>query len=580
MGFGTGHVFKTTDGGQSWTRHHRQPAGCAGQQHRDRSAKSPNDVYVASDVGVFVATDGGVTGETWQRMGTGLPDTVVVQLKLSQVGSRVLVAATHGRGAWAIAPLTNQPDFALGATPDVQSLKGAASGSVQVTARAINGYSGTLTLSCATPASGCSFSPATIQPGQSSTLTVSASAVTATTTPVTISATDGTLTHIDTVLVHPSFTLQITPASATTIVGGTVTETISGQGIPGTETLSCSGLPAGASCSFSPAALTPGTTQSNLTVTVPDSTPYTDGSVTVVASDGSTTTSAPFNLRVSTFQLQSTNGTKVVAYGSNATATFDILNSSSAASPPTVTLGCIHLQASCSFNPAVVGPNQTSILTVSNLGPPVKGPAMTALTLTGTSGQETETQLLLYRVEDFSLAAQRTTGYREGDTATFVISVSSVGGLAQPVTMSCPNLPAGLTCSFAPDAVQDAASTTLTVSGLSSVSSFPLNLNVQGDIQGDTHSLALTVQKAPFQVTATPATDDHGTGDRLGNLHPGNVFHQRQPAEPDLRLWRPALPGGVLIQPGHGDRGKFHPDDPQRPQRPADGHFCRRRPDE
>lgn len=89
-------IFKTTDLGNTWT---------------NISGNFPNvpinwitldpvngSIYLATNVGVYVATDGGVTGEQWQKLGTGLPNVPVTQLKITPAGT--LLAATYGRNAW------------------------------------------------------------------------------------------------------------------------------------------------------------------------------------------------------------------------------------------------------------------------------------------------------------------------------------------------------------------------------------------------------------------------------------------------------------------------------------------------
>ena len=92
-----GHIFKTVDGGASWT---------------DFSGNLPNipvndlvidpDIpgtfYAATDAGVMVGTD---NGATWNTLGSGLPRVVVHSLVL-QRATRVLVAASHGRSVWQI----------------------------------------------------------------------------------------------------------------------------------------------------------------------------------------------------------------------------------------------------------------------------------------------------------------------------------------------------------------------------------------------------------------------------------------------------------------------------------------------
>jgi len=90
-----GHVFKTTNLGESW---------------EDVSSNLPNvpvsdvvvdpdipdTLYAATDVGVFQTTDG---GRNWSPLGSGLPRVVVLGLKLHRP-TRTLRAATHGRGVW------------------------------------------------------------------------------------------------------------------------------------------------------------------------------------------------------------------------------------------------------------------------------------------------------------------------------------------------------------------------------------------------------------------------------------------------------------------------------------------------
>lgn len=56
----------------------------------------PNNLYVATDVGVFVTSNAGLN---WSTLSVGLPRVAVLSLKLARA-SRVLRAATHGRGAW------------------------------------------------------------------------------------------------------------------------------------------------------------------------------------------------------------------------------------------------------------------------------------------------------------------------------------------------------------------------------------------------------------------------------------------------------------------------------------------------
>jgi hypothetical protein len=62
----------------------------------DPCSFQPNHLWAGTDIGVYETTDGGAT---WAPFGTGLPRSAVFDLAL-QPTSRILRAATHGRGMW------------------------------------------------------------------------------------------------------------------------------------------------------------------------------------------------------------------------------------------------------------------------------------------------------------------------------------------------------------------------------------------------------------------------------------------------------------------------------------------------
>jgi photosystem II stability/assembly factor-like uncharacterized protein len=95
-GFGSGHIFKTSDYGLSWID--------ASNGLPDVPTNAvvvdplyPNHIYVGNDLGVFVSVNG---GESWETYQSGLNTaTMVFDLTISP-SNRKLRAATHGNGAY------------------------------------------------------------------------------------------------------------------------------------------------------------------------------------------------------------------------------------------------------------------------------------------------------------------------------------------------------------------------------------------------------------------------------------------------------------------------------------------------
>ncbi len=102
----------------------------------------------------------------------------------------------------------------------------------------------------------------------------------------------------------PDFSVACSPASLSAIQGGSAASTCtvtSTGGFASAVSLACAGLPSGATCSFSPASVTPpanGTVNSSLTVSVASSTTIGAYNFTANGTSGSTTRSANLSLNV------------------------------------------------------------------------------------------------------------------------------------------------------------------------------------------------------------------------------------------------------------------------------------------
>ena len=98
-------VYRTTDGGAHWTDLTANlPETPASSIAVD--PQSASTVYIATDEGVYftgaVANCAQAQSNCWSVYGTGLPESPVVALSASPLGSssQVLVAGTYGRGVW------------------------------------------------------------------------------------------------------------------------------------------------------------------------------------------------------------------------------------------------------------------------------------------------------------------------------------------------------------------------------------------------------------------------------------------------------------------------------------------------
>ena len=130
-----------------------------------------------------------------------------------------------------------------------------------ITATAPSGFTGNITLAC--PANlTCSFSPATILAGQSSTLTVSGlSAALASPYNFNVSGISGSQSATVALTIQLSdYSLSVTPPLNIIVSGAPASYTVALTPVNGFNKqvqFTCTNLPAGASCTFSPSSVTP-----------------------------------------------------------------------------------------------------------------------------------------------------------------------------------------------------------------------------------------------------------------------------------------------------------------------------------
>ena len=123
-----GHVFKTTNGGTTWTNISGDlPDIPVNDLIVDHSSNPTFDaLYIGTDVGVFSCPDpeAATPCQNWTVVGDGLPNSPVLGLAMRR-SSRILRAFTHGRCAWHIQLTDENP-------PAVASLSSVTPGAVNV----------------------------------------------------------------------------------------------------------------------------------------------------------------------------------------------------------------------------------------------------------------------------------------------------------------------------------------------------------------------------------------------------------------------------------------------------------------
>jgi hypothetical protein len=290
----------------------------------------------------------------------------------------------------------------------------------------------------------------------------------------------------------PDFTLSVTPASQTVVVGNGTSYLVSvtpAGGFSGQVTLSVDGLPSGATGTFTP---NPATGSSTLAVTTATTTPTGTYPLTIRGVSGTLSHSAPATLVVNAapdFSLSATPASASVG-GSVTSTTYRVtitpingFNNSvmlSASGPLIGALGTF------SPNPTTV----SSTLTVSIMSNTPAGSY--TLTLTGTSGSLSHsTTVTLVVNADFSLSASPTSRtIRHGRATTYTISINALNGFTGPVNLAVAGLPSGSSGGFSPNPATTSSVLTVNTSG-GATGAFTLTISGTGG--GKTHAVMVTL---------------------------------------------------------------------------------------
>lgn len=517
-----GHVYKTSDGGGTWVDISGDlPDAPVNSILIDPQA--PNNVFVATDVGVFLADDGGTAGEGWAPWGSSLPNSAVLQLQFAQ-GGKAIVAATHGRGAWTI-PYTPPPDYRVTLSPASQTIGPQHVATLTVAAIGYNGESQPISLTCTAPTSGCIISPTSISAGGRATVTLAAGALApGGATTVIVSASDGTTTRTASAAITvPSFTLATTSLPTVVEVAGTATVSfwVQTQGtsvpFPDPINLSCSSPTPGFTCSFSANPLPAGGPFNPVSIAVANSVAPGSYSVTLTGSSDGLTSSATIPLTVHNYSLALGQESISVPAGSPAMATIKATSLSGYSGSIALSCQAQQVTASCQFSPSTIQPGQSSTMTISGYPDISKLPGYPYATsfgvqVSGASGSETADLPggLSVDVGDFQLGTLLPMVHLIGvSNVSFTLWISPLGWPLSDLNIA-------LTCAVAPPATCSVSSpapigygpATVKVSGLGSLPASTLAVSYTGTYAKLTHSGSEFIQLADFALTTAPTRLD------------------------------------------------------------------------
>jgi subtilisin family serine protease len=287
----------------------------------------------------------------------------------------------------------------------------------------------------------------------------------------------------------PDFSVAATPVSATVPAGGSATFDIAvtaRNGFTGPVTLAVSGLGAGqAGWSLAPATVTGGSGTSALTVTTAPTLAPGTYALTITGTSGTLSHTAAVALEVPAppdFSLTATPASRSTLAGG--AVTYTVSATAAGGFGGTLALSLEGLtQGSWAFSPATIaGGAGASVLTVT------AGAQLAAgtypLTVRASSGALSHTvplTLVVSPAPDFGVALSPASAtVTAGQSTSYTLAVTSVGGFAGTVTPSASGLPSGASASFAPSSVRAPGTIAVTIRTIRSTTRGTFTLRVTG----------------------------------------------------------------------------------------------------
>jgi subtilisin family serine protease len=230
-----------------------------------------------------------------------------------------------------------------------------------------------------------------------------------------------------------------------------------------TMTLSCTGLPAGASCQFSSPSIAVtrgGSNGTSLIINTSSATPFGIYPITVQATDGAVTSQLKITLDVGDFSVSLTPSSKTALANTTVSYAITIATTNNYGGNFSGACTGIPAPAVCTVNPYLNGWTasiQTNNLAAGNYN-------FTVSVSNGVASRSASAQL---SIGDFNATlSANTLSVDVGQSANVTITVTGQNGFTDQVTLSCDGAPTGANCLLNPNAVNPSATgatSTLTV---------------------------------------------------------------------------------------------------------------------
>ncbi len=300
----------------------------------------------------------------------------------------------------------------------------------------------------------------------------------------------------------PDFALTATPASQSVTAGNstsyTATITPSG-GYTGTVTFSVSGLPAGASGTFTPASVT---TSGSSTLGITTTTAVAAGTypLTISGTDGTLTHTAPVTLVVNApvvgdFTITASPASQTVAAGSSTSYTATITPSGGFTDTVVFSASGLPTGATATFVPTSVPGTGNSTMTVTTSAATAAGTYVVTITGTGsTLTHSTTVTLVVTAPPNFTItAAPASQTITRNTSGNYIVTIGAVNGFTGTVTLSVTGLPNRVTATFTPTTVTGSGTSTMRITVNRKARVGTSTLTIQGVSGALNHTTTVTL---------------------------------------------------------------------------------------